>query len=52
MDLLAHLKQVDILTRIFYLSPSVMNLTLLRDAVCNMESTCEKLLAEHPDNNK
>ena len=52
MDLLQHLKKVDILTRIFCLSPSVTNLVLLRNAVCNMESTCEELLVEHPDNNR
>ena len=52
MDLLQHLKEVDILTRIFNLSPTTTNLTLLRDAVSRMESTCGRLLAGHPDNHK
>ena len=52
MDLLKHSKKVDILTKIFNLSPTVTNLLLLRNAIRCMESTCEELLVEHPDNHK
>lgn len=52
MDLKQHLHQVDVLTQIFCLQPTIGNLDMLRNAVKQMELTCEELIVGHPDSEK